>query len=124
MEPEPKFSRGQGYQPKTGFAQAARWIALDPDKETFIYRRFDELSARNLMYLQSELLVLENKLDQLDRHDAVSNDMDLRDAIMTWETLEEQFNCGNKDAIVRMDLIVAMRAKLKEYRELEAHHHS
>lgn len=121
---EPKFSRGQGYQPKKGFAQAARWIALDPDKETFIYRKFDELAARNLLYLQSELLVLENKLDQLDRHDAISNDMDLRDAIMKWETLEGQFNCGNRDAIVRMDLIVTMRAKLKEYRVLEAHYHS
>lgn len=121
---EPKFSPGQGYQPKKGFAQAARWIALDPDKETFIYRRFGELAARNLMYLQSELLVLENKLDQLDINDAIDFDANDRNGIMTWEILEGQFNCGDKDAIVRMDLIVTMRAKLKEYRELEAHHHS
>ncbi|PTB49369.1 hypothetical protein M431DRAFT_9962 [Trichoderma harzianum CBS 226.95] len=108
---------GDFFHQKEGFAQVARWIALDPDKETSIYRKFDELAARNLLYLQSELLVLENKLDQLDRSDAKSDDMDLADAIMTWETLERQYNAGSEKARVRMDLIVKIRAKLKEYHE-------
>ncbi|KAL5083489.1 hypothetical protein Trisim1_001419 [Trichoderma cf. simile WF8] len=110
-------SSGNFFHQKEGFAQVARWIALDPDKETSIYRKFDELAARNLLYLQSELLVLENELDQLDRSDAKSDDMNLADAIMTWETLERQYNTGSEKAQVRMDLIVKIRAKIKEYHE-------
>lgn len=107
---------------KIGFAQVARWIALDPDKETSIYRKFDELAARNLLYLQAELLVLEKKINGLDVNDAKSEDMDLADAIMTWETLERQYNTGSEKARVRMDLIIKIRAKIKEYRLLEAHY--
>ncbi|KAM0249351.1 hypothetical protein ACHAQJ_009112 [Trichoderma viride] len=117
---ESQSSNSKGYHRKEGFAQVARWIALDPDKEAFMYRRFDELAARNLLYLQSELLVLEYQLNQLDKNDANSSDMDLRDAIMTWETLVRQCNSGNEGARVRMDLVVEMRAKLKEYRALTA----
>ncbi|KAL6693083.1 hypothetical protein J3F84DRAFT_351062 [Trichoderma pleuroticola] len=110
-------SNGNFFHLKKGFAQVARWIALDPDKETSIYRKFNELAARNLLYLQSELLALENELDQLDRSDAKSDDMDLADAIMTWETLERQYTAGNENARVRMDLMVKIRAKIKEYHE-------
>ncbi|QYT03245.1 hypothetical protein H0G86_010215 [Trichoderma simmonsii] len=112
-----KSPQGSRYQRKNGFAQVARWVALDPDKETSIYRKFDALAARNLLYLQSELLVLENKLEQIDINDAKSDDMDLGDAIMTWETLEQQFNNGNEKARVRMDLIIKIRARIKEYHE-------
>lgn len=112
------FSQSNRYQRKNGFAQVARWIALDPDKETSIYRKFDALAAGNLLYLQSELLVLENTLDQLDRNDANSQDMKLRDAIMTWETLERQNIMGYEEAQIRMDLIIKIRAKIKEYREI------
>ena len=102
---------------KEGFADVARWIALDSDNETFIYRKFDELAARNLLYQQSELLVLEKQLNNQDKNDANSEDMDLKDAIRTWETLTQR--CDTCDeARVRMDLIVMIRAKLKEYRAL------
>lgn len=116
LKMEQKFSQGSSYQRKNGFAQVARWIALDPDKEASIYRKFDALAARNLLYLQSELLVLENKLDRIDINDAKSDDMDLGDAIMTWETLEQQYSNGNEKARVRMDLIIKIRARIKEYR--------
>lgn len=114
---EPQFSQANSYHRKMGFAQVARWIALDPDKETSIYRQFSELAAKNLLYLQAELLVLENKLELLDRNDAKSDNMDLVDAIMTWETLERQYNTGSEEARVRMDLVNKIRAKIKEYHE-------
>lgn len=101
---------------KEGFADVARWIALDPDNETFIYRKFDELAARNLLYLQAELLVLEKELNKLDKNDANSDDMDLKDAIRTWETLTQWYDTNDEEARVRMDLIVRIREKLKEYR--------
>ncbi|RYP65485.1 hypothetical protein DL769_006308 [Monosporascus sp. CRB-8-3] len=102
---------------KEGFANVARWIALDADNETFVYRKFDELAARNLLYLQSELLVLEKQLNELDKNDANSENMGLKDAARTWETLVQQIDTGNEEMRVRMDLIVMIRAKLKEYHE-------
>ncbi|PHH87375.1 hypothetical protein CDD83_8962 [Cordyceps sp. RAO-2017] len=110
-------SGGLPSERKEGFADVARWVALDNDHETFIYRRFNELAARNLLYMQAELLVLEKQLDELDRRDANSDDMDLKDAIRTWETLSQQYDNGGEEARVRMDLIVRTRAKLKEYHE-------
>lgn len=103
---------------KEGFADVARWISLDPDNETFIYRRFNQLGARNLLYLQSELLTLEKQLDELDRNDAISDDMTLKDSARTWETLMSLHENGNTEAKARMDLILKLRAKLKEYRSL------
>ncbi|RYP14827.1 hypothetical protein DL765_006128 [Monosporascus sp. GIB2] len=102
---------------KEGFANVARWIALDNDNETFVYGKFDELAARNLLYLQSELLVLEKQLNELDKNDANSEDLDLKDAARTWETLTQQSDTGNEEMRVRMDLIVRIRVKLKEYHE-------
>ncbi|KAK2595012.1 hypothetical protein QQS21_007266 [Conoideocrella luteorostrata] len=102
---------------KEGFADVARWIALDSDNETFVYRKFDELAARSLLYLQAELLVIEKELSELDKIDANSEEMDLRDAARTWETLKQLYDTNDERAQVRMDLIVTMRAKLKEYHE-------
>jgi hypothetical protein len=44
--------------PTRGFALVASKIDSDIDKITTIYRRFDELSARNLLFYQAELLSL------------------------------------------------------------------
>ncbi|KUL83695.1 hypothetical protein ZTR_07476 [Talaromyces verruculosus] len=103
--------------PPEGFASVARWISFDPDNETFIYRKFGELAARNLLYLQCELLVLERQLNDLDQNDTKSDDMDLKDAARTWETFTQQYEDGIKEANDRMDMITRLRAKLKEYNE-------
>jgi hypothetical protein len=104
--------------PKEGFANVARWIALDRDSETLIYRGFRELTARNLLYLKCEMLNLEKRLNELDKIDAVSDDMEVKDAARTWETLREQFENGNQDAQTRMELITRLRGTVKEYRVL------
>jgi hypothetical protein len=49
-----------------GYPQYAAFIATDPDGSTTVYRRFDRLAARNLLYLESELADLEVKQNQLD----------------------------------------------------------
>lgn len=103
---------------KEGFANVARWINIDPDNESFIYRRFNQLAARNLLYLQSELLAIETQFDELDKNDALSDDMNLKDSARTWEILMDLYENGNTEAKARMDLIVKLRAKLKEYRSL------
>jgi hypothetical protein len=57
--------------PARGFALVASKIASDSDKTTTIYRRFDELSARNLLFYQAELAELEGQqrdYDEVDRN--------------------------------------------------------
>lgn len=44
-----------------GFPSLAEFIASDPDHTSLVFRRFDKLAARNLLYLQSELAELEAK---------------------------------------------------------------
>lgn len=110
-------SRAKGQ--KEGFANVARWIALDPDNDTFLFRKFDELAARNLLYLQAELLAIEKQLDDLDHTDEVSDDLARHDLARTWETLVGESQEGGKEAQLRMDLVLKLREKLKEYREQE-----
>lgn len=75
-DPE-KHEIGVAYVPD--YPSLAFIIASDPDHSTVIYRRFDRLSARNLLYLQAELVILEKKQDELDRQDLNSDDMNAKD---------------------------------------------
>ncbi|KAH9216090.1 hypothetical protein DL95DRAFT_460634 [Leptodontidium sp. 2 PMI_412] len=50
-----------------GFADFAAYIGSDRDLALF--RRFDTLGARNLLYLQAELLALEEKLQEYDEEE-------------------------------------------------------
>jgi hypothetical protein len=106
-----------------GFARVAEKIAFDPDKTTTIYRRFDRLSARNLLFLQAELAELEHSLSKHDLEDSRRN-------LLSFETQSDwaQFaqNAVQKDNDghpasprdkEKMDLAMRIRIKLKEYRE-------
>jgi hypothetical protein len=53
----------------SGYPSLASFIASDKDKSTVIYRRFDCLFARNLLYLQSELAELERRQTVFDAED-------------------------------------------------------
>ncbi|KAE9380747.1 hypothetical protein N431DRAFT_477626 [Stipitochalara longipes BDJ] len=52
-----------------GYPRFAAFLAHDDDKSTTIFRRFERLATRNLLYLESELFELEAKQDQLDESD-------------------------------------------------------
>jgi hypothetical protein len=56
------------HQPRqrSGYLSLAAWIAHDPDNETYVFRKFDRLSARNLLNLQNELIALEAELAAID----------------------------------------------------------
>ncbi|RYP21279.1 hypothetical protein DL765_002328 [Monosporascus sp. GIB2] len=51
---------------RDGYPALAAWIGKDPDNETFVFRKFDRLSARNLLHLQCQLIQLEDEIDELD----------------------------------------------------------
>ncbi|KAF4927806.1 hypothetical protein CGCVW01_v002293 [Colletotrichum viniferum] len=109
---------------KIGYAEAANWMARDVDNETLIYRRFDELAARNLLRLQSELPSLEDQLNELDKQDAEDEDMDWQMIICDWELLDDLVrsqDTGTGDEIqvskakARAELAAKLRHKLEEY---------
>ncbi|KAG7287643.1 hypothetical protein NEMBOFW57_007156 [Staphylotrichum longicolle] len=98
-----------------GFAAVAEWIALDPDNEPFIFRKFDRLAARNLLYLQAQIIMLEQELEKLDQDVAQSDDMSLKDAARRWEQLVKQNAEGQEHAQRQVKLIAEIKHALKEY---------
>lgn len=53
-----KASQGSSRSYVHGFGSLASFIASDEDHSTSIYKRFDDLASRNLLYFQSELAEL------------------------------------------------------------------
>ena len=109
-------ARAAGTAPrKEGFADVARWIALDPDGETAIYRKFGELRARSLLYHQCRLAALEKRLAEFDEQDAANDDMGVKDAARTWETLMQRCAAGDEASLARVQLLGEIDVVLKEY---------
>lgn len=96
-----------------GYPSFADFIAKDRDAA--IYRKFERLSARSLLYQQSELHELERQLEQLDGEDAkdIGNE-EAQQAARYWTNF---FQDTNDRAYARRALQGTIRAKLKEYRK-------
>lgn len=100
-----------------GFAALSSLMASDGDQELLIFRKFDEISARNLLYMQCELLSIEERLKKCDKKLSSSGDMDLEEAAETWEVMVEQAGDGRAEAQEMMELVKELRFKTKEYRK-------
>lgn len=113
----PKSSQTHTRSPyRDGYPAVAAWISRDPDHESYVFRRFDRLRARNLLHLQSGLIELESQLDTLDQQAAVPGvDHELKHSCRRWETLAENAH-GREDLRKRMDLVVQIEEKLEKYR--------
>ncbi|KAI0467136.1 hypothetical protein F4859DRAFT_518350 [Xylaria cf. heliscus] len=114
-----------------GYSQWASWIASDADNEPFVFRKFDELAALNLLYLQSEMLSIEAELRRLDQEDVRQPNIESINAARQWEILVVQ--CAPSElsdtelsntelkarvrARRRMELILKLRTRIKEYQE-------
>ena len=110
-----------------GYASLAAFIASDRDRSTSIFRRFDRLSSRNLLYLQSELAALEKQQDELDAEIAreinvvTVNTKTLGD----WEALVGKSKAAeNVREKEQVKLALEIRKKLKEYSCVQPHHTS
>ena len=117
--PPPDPERNPEKPPLTGYPSFSALISSDPDLQ--IYRRFDRLSARNILYLQSELLEAERRLDEFDAVDqtdaAFYGDLDVMLSIRCWESFARKAKAGNARERERMELIRRTRELVKEYRE-------
>jgi hypothetical protein len=61
-------------QPLQGYTKLASLLGAHPDLA--IYRRFGKLNAKNLLYLQAELVSLEERLEECVKKDQESGDGD------------------------------------------------
>ena len=101
-----------------GFPSLAAFIASDKGKTTHIYRRFERLGARNLLYIQDELAELENRLDEFDREDARQpreEKKSLRNYSLLMDRVAEEDS--DEREYQRLKLILKIRERMKEYRE-------
>lgn len=99
----------------SGYSAFTAFIASDD--ELSVYRKFRSLSSRNLLYLQSELRVLEAELEAIDAEDLkeeLSSDTPRRVA-QCFETLELEQD-STDDLKKRMKLIRRIRELMKDYR--------
>jgi len=94
-----------------GYPSFAEFLASDPDKTTVVFRRFDRLSARNLLHMQSELCELEARQDALDERDRKGSTEDKQFA-RNWEEARKNLTGRQTE---RVALALDIRNKLKEY---------
>ena len=102
-----------------GFATVADFIARDYDNTSTIYRRFDRLTARNLLYLQAKLQKLEAIQDLLDDEVLRSDDKECKKAATSWEDFEGLATTRASEK-KRMAIAGEIEKSIKTYRELVA----
>ena len=95
-----------------GYPTFADFIAKD--KDAAIYRKYERLSARNLLYQQSELHELERQLEDIDRDDA--KDIDNQEAHAAAVSWEHYAKSNSEQAQKRRKLQAEIAQKIKEYR--------
>ena len=113
----------------SGFGSFADLIASDADCSTAVYKRFDRLNARDLLYYEAELLEIQAHQDQYDHEDAFDTDKpdnvgsDLWHQIQKnardWSSFRQSANeaKSNDDRWKkRMQLAMHIRRTLKQYR--------
>ncbi|KAI1160100.1 hypothetical protein F5B18DRAFT_540677 [Nemania serpens] len=122
------------YHYVSGFGSFADFITSDEDKSTAIYSRFGRLTARDLLYYQSELAELQALQDQYDIEDAKDvEDLQkpdlggiIRAHTRDWVTFKRSAagqNGPNVHPVLderwkrRMDLALEIRRTLREYQE-------
>lgn len=99
-----------------GFASVAAFIAKDQDNTSTIYRRFDRLTARNLLYLQAKVQKLETVLDELDDEDLRTGDEQSARAATSWEEFEALSKTRDREQ-KRMGVAGEVEVAIRTYRK-------
>jgi hypothetical protein len=98
----------------TGFAAAAEFLASDADRESFIFRKFSRLAARNLLDMQNELKYLEREQEKLDREVTLSKDDVLCSAARNYDDFMENL-ASHQGLQKRKDLQNEIDCRLEKY---------
>jgi hypothetical protein len=116
-----------GQRPKEyleGYAELAEFIASDND--FLLFRKFSALGARNLLYLQAEVQVLEAQLTQLDEDDRIDiiNAQDVSEKIKVdrfardWDFMIRNAQDESGRQAKKLKIILQIRQAMKDYRML------
>src|SRR4051794_27305664 len=96
-----------------GYPSLAALIVSDPDRTTTIFKRFDRLAARNLLYLQSELAELQAEQDRFDKEDffervADENALLTKQCARNWSDFKRHAATDGRQK-ERMELVMRIR---------------
>jgi hypothetical protein len=94
----------------SGYPRLAERIAVKP--ETGIYRRFDALNARRILYLQAELCAIEKDLQLQEKNDNRDPRGHRSDFASDYESMLEAMEDNPQ-----LDLVKKMQDKLEQYSE-------
>src|ERR1700761_4559225 len=107
LAPEASIELQFSASPVEGYPKLAYEMGAYP--ETAIIRRFAGLNAMNLLYMQAELIHLENELKTLQRRDASQGYKYSQD----WYWLN--ISASSSENSDQIEKVLTIRAKLKEY---------
>ena len=96
-----------------GYPSLADFIASDKEQSASVYRSYQRLTSRNLLYLEAELFELERQQDELDSLD-LKGDLTAKQYARDWATLSTS---TDPRCIKRRELLEKVKVKIKEYRE-------
>lgn len=106
---------------RDGYPSLAAWIAHDPDSESYVFRKFNRLSARNLLNMQSDLIELERRIDDWDNTARLRQNSHLPTSMRRWETFKELAQDPQRPEYAqikgRLGLEAELKARIREYRE-------
>jgi hypothetical protein len=98
---------------RDGYPALAAWMACDIDDETLVFRRFSNLAARNILYLQAQLIALEQEI--LDADAVARGSKEGMVASMRWETLIRRSKETKQPELKRVQDMERLKALLKDY---------
>lgn len=94
---------------QNGYPGLAKFIGQDLDQGLGIFKQFSQLNARNLLYMQAELLCLEQELDVITYVDEHGTDPTTKNfARSVWEMKKPP----NRP---QWEKVLEIRGKLKDY---------
>jgi hypothetical protein len=100
-------------QPVEGYPKLASHMAQY--SENALFRRFSGLGVRNILYLQAELVHLEQRLHRLETTDSISSEGHRAKYSKDWYWLN---NSSEDRANEQLDVVLSIRSKLKAYCEI------
>lgn len=101
-----------------GYPSLANFIAQDPDGEALVFRKFNRLATENILFLQGELIKLEDDFDawESEAAAAVARDPQVFTSMRSWKVLNEQASDTNRNLECRRAALAKlMEARMKSY---------
>ncbi|KAM0724193.1 hypothetical protein Q7P37_000075 [Cladosporium fusiforme] len=107
-----------GYDQVNGYIDLAQFLARDVDNETYVFRKFERLAARNILYLQGELIKLERDAHELDEEAKDSMDPEVHLSMRCWADLDRNARDPSREHERRIkELADNIERKLRKYYE-------